>query len=119
MAEWKGMTIDESFIRTKTDRSVLFKMPRYGEYDGFTFWHPKKLVQTGFGLAEIRYTDDFQFRLQKREKNHSGQWETTDEATLTPEELQAAYSEEEPLIYTPKPLEPEHATADESLIDDE
>ena len=117
--EWNGITIQESQIKTTTDKSVLVSMPRYGKYRGYTFWHPKKLVWECLDMATIRYTDDFQFRLQKREKDTSGKWYTADEVTLSAEEMQAAFAEEEPLIYTPKPLEPEHATADESLIDDE
>lgn len=116
---WKTIALDDAYIRTKTDRSTLIAMPKYGEYGGYTFWYPSKLVKLNFGIYELVYNDEFQFRLQKREKGNSGQWETTDEVTLTAEELQAAYSEEEPLIYTPKPLEPEEVTVDESLIDDE
>lgn len=116
---WKGIAISESLILRTTERSALIAMPRFSDYNGFTFWHPLKLVRYEFDLVSIRYTDDFLFRLQKREKTRKGQWELTDEITLTAEEIEDVFSEEEPLIYTPKPLEPEHATVDESLVDDE
>lgn len=116
---WKGKEISDSLILRTTERSALIAMPRYSEYSGYTFWHPLKLVRREYGIVSLRYTDDFQFRLQKREKTRKGQWELTDEVTLTAEEIEDILSEEEPLIYTPKPLEPEHATVDESLVDDE
>lgn len=116
---WKGIAINESLILRKTERSVLIAMPRFSDYSGYTFWHPLKLVRCEYGIVSLRYTDDFQFRLQKREKTRKGQWELTDEVTLTAKEIEDVLSEEEPLIYTPKPLEPEEATADESLVDDE
>ena len=119
MPEWKNLYIDRACIRAVTDRSVLVSLPRYSEYRGFTFWHPKKLVTGEYDKAVLRYNDEFVFRLQKREKNKDGQWETVDQATLSGDEIAAIYSEEEPLIYTPKPLEPEEIEADESLVDDE
>lgn len=116
---WKGIAINESLILRKTERSMLIAMPRFSDYSGYTFWHPLKLVRCEYGIVFLRYTDDFQFRLQKREKTRKGQWELTDEVTLTAKEIEDVLSEEEPLIYTPKPLEPEEAIADESLVDDE
>lgn len=116
---WKIITLDESYVRTTTDRSVLIAMPKYGKYSGYTFWHPAKLVRYVYDCYELVYNDGFQFRLQKREKNASGEWETTDTVTLSAGELCESILEEEPLIYTPQPLEPEEITADESLMDDE
>lgn len=119
---WKEMIIDDSCVRVKTGKSALIAMPRYCEYEGYTFWHPIKLVKNGIyykNYTTLMYTDEFKFRLQKREKNRDGKWETTDEITLSAQEVCDAFAEKEPLIYTPKPIEPEHATVDESLVDDE
>lgn len=116
---WKGIEIRESLILRETERSALIAMPRFSNYDGFTFWHPLKLVRREYGIVSLRYTDDFQFRLQKHKKTRKGQWKLVDEVMLTAEEMVDILTQEEPLIYTPKPLEPEHATADENLIDDE
>lgn len=116
---WKGVEIRESLILRETERSALIAMPRFSNYDGFIFWHPLKLVRREYGIVSLRYTDDFQFRLQKHKKTRKGQWKLVDEVMLTAEEMVDILTQEEPLIYTPKPLEPEHATADENLIDDE
>ena len=116
---WKGIAINESLILRKTERSALIAMPRFSDYNGYTFWYPLKLVRREYGIVSLRYTYDFQFRLQKHKKTRKGQWKLVDEVMLTAEEMVDILTQEEPLIYTPKPLEPEEATADESLVDDE
>ena len=119
---WKELIIDDYCVRVRAGKSALIAMPRYGKYAGYTFWHPSKLVKNEIyykSYTILMYTDEFKFRLRKREKDIDGKWETIDEIILSADEVCDAFEEKEPIIYTPKPIEPEHATVDESLVDDE
>ena len=42
---WHKITISANSIEASTDKAVLIKMKHKSNYDGFVFWHPKKLVR--------------------------------------------------------------------------
>ena len=70
-------------------------------------------------------TPEFSFRLKKYAV-HGYTEDAQDDFTVSYDDINEAFgfldsSDDfrEPEIYTPAPLEPEHAEADESLIDDE
>lgn len=126
--KWKGLQINSNLIKAHTEKSVLINMPRNSEYNGYAFWHPSKLVWEGKhdAAVSVRYTDGFVFYLKKYGKGRYNSHELLDEIQLAPDEMEAVFAaigdniiapEPEPLIHTPEYLEPENATADESLID--
>lgn len=125
---WKSININRNNIRYETGKSVLIACPHKSNYDGYCFWHPSKLVRDGRhrGAVSISYTEQFEFCLKKYGKGKYNSREVLDEITVGYEEIEEMFSvvddsifPPEPEIYTPDPLEPEHATADKSLIDTE
>lgn len=40
---WHKITISANNIEASTDKAVLIKMKHNSNYDGFVFWHPKKI----------------------------------------------------------------------------
>lgn len=127
MSEWKNMEINKNLIKRTTDTAVLIAMPHKSEYDGYSFWHPQKLVRRGRHAAavSIGYTSEFVFRLKKYGHGRYNFREVLDEIPLAGDEMElilgnlSIYEQraDEPLIYTPEKIDPENATADESLID--
>lgn len=113
--KWKSLVLKDSLARHKTTKSVLVAMPYNSNLWGYAFWHPAKLVWHDGATMHVRHTDEFLFRLKNNE--------TGDEIMLTAEEMRVAINglnlaeQEEPLVHIPKPIEPENAVADESLID--
>ncbi len=71
---WKNLYINVQNIETETEKSVLINMPKKCQYDGFSFWHPKKLVRNaghkGYRVS-ISYTDEFNFNLKRYGKNNN------------------------------------------------
>ena len=125
---WKNIDINKNLVKAGTERAVLIAMPHNSEFGGYSFWHPAKLVRNGNrgDMVSIGYTDEFQFRLKKYGKGRYNSREVIDEIPLAGDEFEAIFKSlgddialppEEPLIYTPEHLDPENATADESLID--
>lgn len=64
---WKNIQINKQNIKAETMKAVLIQMPHNSNYDGFSFWHPSKLVRTGYNsnALSIGYNDDFTFNLIK------------------------------------------------------
>lgn len=125
---WKTLNINKNNIITETDRAVLIACPHASDYDGYSFWHPSKLVRNGRHRAavSISYTEEFTFRLKKYGKGKYNSREVLDEVQLGYDEIEdvfgviddCIYPPDEPLIYTPDPIEPEHAEVDPSLRDE-
>ena len=63
----KNIQINKQNIKAETMKAVLIQMPHNSNYDGFSFWHPSKLVRTGYNsnALSIGYNDDFTFNLIK------------------------------------------------------
>ena len=126
---WKNLYVNKNQIQATTASAVLIAMPHNSEYDGFVFWHPSKLVREGSHRANvsISYTDDFVFRLKKYGKGKYNSRDVIDEIPLAADELEEAFGKinenietpEKPQLHTPPKVDPENATADESLIDNE
>lgn len=77
MPSWKNININKQNVKTDTGRAVLINCPHNSDYDGFSFWHPSKLVREGknSNALSIGYTDDFRFKLVKYGK---GKWNIRD-----------------------------------------
>ena len=123
---WKNIIINRNLIKAATDRAVLIAMPHNSDYDGYSFWHPSKLVREYNNTVSIGYTYEFVFLLKKYGKGIYNRWNVLDEIPLSGEDMGSVFADlngnfippdDEPLIYTPEHRNPENSTADESLID--
>ena len=128
MSEWYAIRLYPNQIVTDTGSACLIQMPHQSDYDGYSFWHPSKLVRDDrrYKMKTFSYTDNFVFRLKKYGKGVYNRYEVIQELEIGADELVKAFENncdsfdrpELPLIYTPQRIEPEGAVADESLIDD-
>jgi hypothetical protein len=90
---WKNININKQNIEAKTERSVLINMPHKSDYDGYSFWHPAKLVRKGrhSNAVSIGYTDEFKFKLKKYGKGRYNQSEVIREKEINAEEFEKAF----------------------------
>lgn len=125
---WRKININKQNIKVDTGMAVLIACPHKSDFDGYTFWYPSRLVREGdhSNTISISYTEEFIFRLKKYGKGKYNSREVLDEVQLAYDEIEEVFKcmddtddFGEPEIYTPAPLEPEHAEVDESLIDNE
>lgn len=72
---WHKITISANNIEASTDKAVLIKMRRNSNYDGFVFWHPKKLVRAEGKAYTFSFNDEFKFNLKKYGQ---GKWNSRD-----------------------------------------
>lgn len=64
---WTKIFFNTQNIQSDTGRSVLIKMPNKSQYNGWVFWHPKKLVreQGGKGYhSAFSFTEDWIFKVK-------------------------------------------------------
>lgn len=90
---WKNININKQNIKADTGRAVLIAMPHSSYYDGFSFWHPSKLVRDGrhSNAVSIGYTDDFNFRLVKYGRGKYNSREVISETNISVEEFEEAF----------------------------
>lgn len=126
-SEWCKIAINRQNIIAYTGKAVLIALPHKSKYRGYAFWHPAKLVRNNWCSDKMSFscTPAFSFRLKKYAV-HGYTEDAQDDFTVSYDDINEAFGFldsaddfREPEIYTPAPLEPEHAEADESLIDDE
>lgn len=72
---WHKIKISANNIEASTDKAVLIKMRRNSNYDGFVFWHPKKLVREEGTMLTFSFNDEFKFNLKKYGQ---GKWNSRD-----------------------------------------
>lgn len=72
---WHKITISANSIEASTDKAVLIKMKHKSNFDGFVFWHPKKLVREEGKAYTFSFNDDFKFKLKKYGQ---GKWNNRD-----------------------------------------
>lgn len=68
MANWENININTNMIKKETDKSVLIACPHNSDYDGWSFWHPKKCIKNGRHSAAVSmgFTSDFSFTLRNK-----------------------------------------------------
>lgn len=86
---WKRMNIYNNLIKAETTKAVLIAMPHKSNYDGYTFWHPQKLVRFSKNSESISivYTDNFKFHIKKYGKGKYNRNKIIDEIEIDVEEL--------------------------------
>lgn len=113
---WRKININKQNIKVDTGMAVLISCPHHSDYDGYSFWHPSKLVREGrhSSAVSISYTEDFVFNLKKYGKGKYNSREVLDEVQLAYDEIEEvfkcmdnSYDFSEPEIYTPDPLDEE------------
>jgi hypothetical protein len=87
---WYKVNFNALNIEYETEKATLIKMPRNSNYDGYCFWHPKKLVREnaigkGYFLT-FSFDETFKFKLQKF-SNSKFKKELLDEVILDFEEI--------------------------------
>lgn len=90
---WKNIQINKQNIKAETMKAVLIQMPHNSNYDGFSFWHPSKLVRTGYNsnALSIGYNDDFTFKLIKHGKGKYNSRDIIAEEVIGVEEFEEAF----------------------------
>lgn len=101
---WKNININKQNIKQETSRAVLIAMPHSSDYDGYSFWHPSKLVRDGRHsyAVSIGYTDDFKFRLVKYGKGKWNKFDIIDETSIDAEEFEEAFGVMDDNIKSPE-----------------
>ncbi len=101
---WKNININIQNIKADTGKAVLIAMPHNSDYDGFEFWHPKKLVRSGKHsyAVSIGYTDEFTFKLKKYGKGKWNRNEVIDEQEIDVEEFEMSFGVMDENITAPK-----------------
>lgn len=96
MADWKNININKNQIKADTGKAVLIALPHNSKYDGFSFWHPSKLVRNGRHSAavSIGYTNDFTFTLKKYGNGKYNGRDVIAEKVISVEEFENAYGVE-------------------------
>lgn len=115
--KWVSFRINEGAIITKTDRSLLLRMPNGSKYDGYRFWVSRKLVKDG---NEVFFHPSFRIKIFKTEKR-GGEWVVTDEKEIGSEFFNSVRYDGDASVHyveiVPKRLYPlDHPKADESLL---
>lgn len=90
---WKNINISKNNVKAETTKAVLINMPHNSDYDGYSFWHPTKLVREGRNRnsVSIGYTDDFKFRLKKYGKGKWNSHDVIDECEISAEYFEEAF----------------------------
>jgi hypothetical protein len=101
---WKNIEINIQNIEIKTDKAVLFKCPHKSDYDGYTFWHPLKLVRDGSNsyAVSVGYTNDFEFTLRKYGGGKHNSREVISEKKIGAEEFEKMLKTMDDNITAPK-----------------
>lgn len=104
MSEWKKIQINIQNVEAETSRAVLIKMPKNSGYNGYSFWHPAKLVRQGrhsYALS-VSYTDEFTFKLLKYGKGQYNKREIIDSKEIDSKKFEEAFYVMDKNIIAPK-----------------
>lgn len=101
---WKNININKQNVKVDTGKAVLIQMPHNSHYDGFSFWHPAKLVRSGknSNALSIGYNETFTFKLVKYGKGKYNLRDIIDEEEINTEEFENAFGVMNDNITNPK-----------------
>lgn len=105
---WKTVQINRQNIKVDTTRAMLINCPHKSKFDGFSFWHPSKLIRMGKNLdaVSLSYTDDFTFTLKKYGKGRYNSNTVIEEKTITIAEFEEMFGVMNENITAPKKTNP-------------
>ena len=95
MATWIKCNLNVQNIETETEKAVLIKMPHKSNYDGFKFWHPKKLVREAGGkgyFLTFSFTDEFEFKIFKNGNGRYNQRDIISETVISAAEMAVQFT---------------------------
>lgn len=100
---WKNININKNQVNTETEKAILINCPHNSKYDGYSFWHPKKIVREGKNSASlsIGYNNEFKFILKKYGKGKYNQNNVIDEKVILVEEFENIFRIENENIQAP------------------
>lgn len=114
---WKEISINADRVYMLAN-SFKFYMPEGSGYEGYTFFHPSKLVKSYGNNYILTVREDWQFKLTKSEKSPAGVWEDVDIVTISLAEFEAVAGAV-PLLHIPPHLDPlENVEPLRDLIDE-
>lgn len=94
---WEEIIINTQNIVAETDKAVLIKAPHKSIYDGFSFWHPKKLVKDAGGkgfFKKVVFNTDNTFCLKKYGNGKFNRTQVLEEISISSLEFKAAFENE-------------------------
>lgn len=93
MTNWNNINISKNKIIMENDKMILISMPSNNRFNGYSFWHLKKLVRSGRnkGSISIGFTNDFIFRLRKYGKGKYNKNDVIDEVEVNSFEIEKAF----------------------------
>lgn len=102
--EWKNININTNLVQSETGKAYLINFPHSSDYDGFCFWHPKKLVKSGRHSASVSigYNDEWKFVIKKYGRGKYNRNEVIQEFTIGVEEFEQAFGVVDENIKAPK-----------------
>lgn len=94
MVSWKKVYFNAQNVEAETEKAVLINLPHNSKFDGFRFWHPRKLVRSegnkGYKLS-FSFTEDFSFKIFKNGNGQYNKRDVIDQKTITPSDIMAAF----------------------------
>lgn len=91
--EWRSININKQNIEYDSGKAVLINCPHKSDYDGYSFWHPSKLIRDGkhsYALS-VSYTNDFIFKLIKYGRGKCNRNEVIDQKEIGVEEFEEMF----------------------------
>lgn len=105
MIEWKKIGLNNTNIVSETERAILIAMPHKSDYDGFSFWIPRKMVKIGRnkGSVELLFPSDFAFTLKKYGKGRYNRYKIIEEKVIDASDIEESFGIIDANIKAPKP----------------
>ena len=92
---WNKIFFNAQSIQGETSSSVLIKMPNSSQYNGWCFWHPRKLVREqggkGYHLS-FSFSDEWAFNLKLYGRGKYNRQDIIREITLNVTEMKECYN---------------------------
>jgi|GEM_PF-990694 len=116
---WHSIFFNSQSIQRESERSVLIKMPNRSSYNGYAFWHSKKLVREqggkGYHLT-FRFPNDYIFHVKLYGCGRYNSRDVINEVELTAREMMIEFGVVNESVNESVVLETEKIIAKETVI---
>lgn len=93
---WSTFTINKKYVGTRTEKSILIKMPDDSIYEGYSTWLSAKLVrEQGSNNYSIAMRPGFDVILRMILKDSNGNYITADTKRISGLEFSRAFTDRE------------------------